>query len=791
MRYHPKRERFVTVIGQTLSRYTIREQIGAGGMGVVYLAHDEQLDRDVAVKVLPKGSLTDETARKRFRGEALALAKLNHPNIETVFDYGAENGVDFLVTEYIPGMTLDAKLTGGSLPEKQVLNLAIQLAEGLEAAHGQNFIHRDLKPGNLRLTPDNRLKILDFGLARLVTPVSQTADTKTAGENKGLIGTLPYMAPEQLREDRVDPRSDIWGVGVILYECATGSRPFPDERVTRLIESILHLDPQSPSAINRQVSPGLESIILKCLEKDPEHRYQSVRELLVDLRRLSLGTTTGRVLVRAAMRRRRRKAVAVAVAVTAALSLLLIAWRFPGLLGRDTRVESLAVLPLENLSGDSEQEYLADGMTEALITDLGQVQGLRRVISRTSVMRYKTDHERLQVISRQLNVDAVVEGSIVRSGNTVKVTARLLNAKTDTLLWSKDYTRELRDLLSLESELAFTIANEIRIKLTPKDEERLKTPRTVDANAQEAYLKANFLRLGTYDQRKKARQYYEQAVSLDPNFAPAYSGLADSYWDTPDRPAQEVMPMAKQYALKALALDDSLAHAHSTLAAILFYGDWDWDGADREFNRALGLNPNDAEAHRLYAVFLSAMTRFAQAEAEITTSQALDPLSAYNDTTAGWTFYCARKYGQAAQQCKKALELEPNFDGAHACLGYSHLGKGEYSSAIGEFQKALNLSGGDAGRAVWLGRAYALAGDRGNALKILGRLEDQSRQTYIPPYFFATLHSTLGNNELAIAWLEKAYASHDLYLAWIKFDSAVDPLRSNPHFQALLERMKL
>src|SRR5215467_14406820 len=415
MRYHPKRERFITVIGQTLSRYTIREQIGAGGMGVVYLAHDEQLDRDVAVKVLPKGSLTDETARKRFRGEALALAKLNHPNIETVFDYGAENGVDFLVTEYIPGMTLDAKLTGGSLPEKQVLNLAIQLAEGLEAAHGQNFIHRDLKPGNLRLTPDNRLKILDFGLARLVTPVSQTADTKTAGENKGLIGTLPYMAPEQLREDRVDPRSDIWGVGVILYECATGSRPFPDERVTRLIESILHVDPQSPSALNRQVSPGLESIILKCLEKDPEHRYQSVRELLVDLRRLSLGTTTGRVLVRAAMRRRRRKAVAVAVAVTAALSLLLIAWRFPGLLGRDTRVESLAVLPLENLSGDSEQEYLADGMTEALITDLGQVQGLRRVISRTSVMRYKTDHERLQVISRQLNVDAVVEGSIGRA----------------------------------------------------------------------------------------------------------------------------------------------------------------------------------------------------------------------------------------------------------------------------------------------------------------------------------------------------------------------------------------
>ena len=777
------------MIGQTLSRYTIREQIGAGGMGVVYLAHDQQLDRDVALKVLPKGSLTDETARKRFRAEALALAKLNHPNIETVFDYGAEKGVDFLVTEYIPGMTLDAKLAGGCLPEKQVLNLAIQLGEGLEAAHGQNFIHRDLKPGNLRLTPDNRLKILDFGLARLVSPVSQTADTKTAGENKGLIGTLPYMAPEQLREEQVDTRSDIWAVGVILYECTTGARPFPDEQVTRLIESILHLNPQLPSAMNRQVSPGVESIILKCLEKDPEHRYQSVRELLVDLRRLSLGTTTGRVLVRA-IPRRRRKAIAMGVVVTAVLSLLLIAWRFPRLLGRDTRIESLAVLPLENLSQDPEQEYLADGITEALITDLG-VQGLRRVISRTSIMRYKTDREPMQVISRQLNVDAVVEGSIVRSGNTVKVTARLLNANTDTQLWSRSYTRELRDLLSLESELAFTIANEIRIKLTAKDQERLKSPRTVEANAQEAYLKANFLRRGTYDQRKKARQYYEQAISLDPNFAPAYAGLADSYWDTPDRPAQEVMPRAKEYALKALALDDSLAHAHTTLAAILFYGDWDWDGADKEFNRALGLNPNDAEAHRLYAVFLSAMTRFEQAEAEITTSQALDPLSAYNDTTAGWTFYCARKYDQAAQQCKKALELEPNFDGAHACLGYSHLGKGEYSSAIGQFQKAMSLSGGDAVRAVWLGRAYALAGDRGGALKILGQLEDQSKQTYIPPYFFATLHATLGDDEQAITWLEKAYTSHDLYLAWIKFDPAMDRLRSNLHFRALQQRMKL
>jgi len=416
---------------------------------------------------------------------------------------------------------------------------------------------------------------------------------------------------------------------------------------------------------------------------------------------------------------------------------------------------------------------------------------LRRVISRTSVMRYKTDRQPLAQIARQLNVDAIVEGSVLRSGNTVQVTARLLNAKNDSQLWSQSYQRELRDLLTLQRELAFTIANEINLKLSPQDQERLKTPRPVDAAAQEAYLKGNYLSSGTYDQRKKARQYYEQAISVDPNFAPAYAGLADSYWSTPDRPAQEVMPKAKQNALKALALDDSLAQAHTALASILFYGDWDWDGADREFNRALVLNPSDAEARRIYSVFLSAMTRYDQAHIEIVAAQALDPLSAYNDTTAGWTYYCARQYTQAAQQCQKALELEPNFDGAHACLGYSYLGNGSFPQAINEFQKALDLSGGDAVRAVWLGRAYAQAGDRTNALKILTRLQDQFKRTYVPPYFIATLYTALRDNDQALVWLEKAYTERDLYLAWIRFDPAVDPLRSDPRFQALQRRMKL
>jgi serine/threonine protein kinase/Tfp pilus assembly protein PilF len=775
------------MIGQALSRYTIREQIGAGGMGVVYLAHDEQLDRDVALKVLPRGSLDNEQARRRFRNEALALAKLNHPNIETVFDFGTDKDIDFLVTEYIPGLTLDAKLAAGPVPEKQVLNLAAQLAEGLDAAHAQNFVHRDLKPGNLRLTPDNRLKILDFGLAQLMAPVSQTAVTKTAGEADRMMGTLVYMSPEQLRGEKLDARSDIWAVGVILYECATGQRPFMDVHMPQLIDAILRAQPRIPSASNRHISQALDGIILKCLEKDPDHRYQSVRDLLVDLRRLTASSSSN-LTIRVPPRRRRWP---LAAGIASLVALLLVVggrakWFFPS-----TRIESLAVLPLENLSSDPEQQYLADGMTEALITDLGQIRGLKRVISRTSVMRYKTEHESLRNIAHQLNVDGIVEGSILRSGNTVEVTARLLNAGSDTQLWSKTYQRELRDLLSLQQELAFTIANEIRIKLTPQDQERLKASHPVDAAAQEAYLKATFLNQGTYEQRKKAREYYQQAISLDPNFAPAYAGLADSYWGIPDRPAQDVMPKAKAYALKALSLDDSLAHAHTTLGAILFYGDWDWDGADREFSRALALNPNDSEAHRLYAVFLSAMMRFDQAETEIQATQALDPLSAFNDTTAGWTFYCARKYDQAAEQCHKALELEPNFDGAHACLGYTYLGRGASQEAISEFQKALELSGVDAVHAVWLGRAYAQAGDRAHALQVLQQLEQKSRTVYVPPYFLATLDTALGNKEQAFIWLDKAYAEHDLYLAWIKFDPALDTLRSDPRFQDLQRRLKL
>jgi eukaryotic-like serine/threonine-protein kinase len=785
-------EQASSMLGQALSHYIVREQIGAGGMGIVYRAHDEQLDRDVAIKVLPHGALADEGARKRFRKEALTLAKLNHPNIETVFEFGTEDGLDFLVTELIPGVTLDARLSSGVLPEKQALMLGIQLAEGLDAAHRQSVVHCDLKPGNLRITPDGRLKILDFGLARLSPLFSETALTESLNESRTLVGTLPYMAPEQLRGEKADRRCDIWATGAVLYETITGSRPFPETQSPRLIDCILNQPLPPPNSVGRHISPGLQSIILKCLEKDCENRYQSARELLVDLRRL-----TTELPVRTPPRRRlwSRRQLISSAAMAGLLVFVLVwslaKWRDRWVTDGVTQFRSLAVLPLENLSHDPEQDYLADGMTEALITDLGEIRGLQRVISRTSVMRYKTERKPLQDIARQLKVDAIIEGSVLRSGDNVEVTARLINAATDTQIWSKDYRRELRDLLTLQRELALTIANEIRVKLTPREQQRLTTQHAVDPAASEAYLRASYLNTGTYDQRKKAREYFAQAVLIDPGYAPAYAGLADSYWGTPDQPAQEAMQKAKEYALKALTLDNGLAHAHTALASIRFYGDWDWFGADQEFIRALEINPSDAEAHRMYSVFLSAMARFEEAQVEIEAAQRSDPLSAMNNITAGWTFYCARQYDRSAEQCLIALELNPNSDSVHACLGYGYLGKGSYKRAIEETQKAVSLSGGDAVRSVWLGRAYAEGGDRAEALKVLNRLRDQSSRVYVPPYFMATLHVALGDKEQAFIWLAKAYAVRDLYLAWIKVDPAFDSLRSDPRFRALLRQMHL
>jgi serine/threonine-protein kinase len=779
-----------SLIDCELGHYRIVEKIGEGGMGEVFLARDQHLGHNVALKVLPPG--TDDRGRQLFRKEAKALSKLNHPNIVTVLDFDTQDGVDFLVMEYVPGLALDEKVRQGVLRENEIVNIGVQLAEGLAAAHAQGVIHRDLKPGNLRLTKDDRLKILDFGLAWSTLRLGPLASTASINGSVDCSGTLPYMATEQLTGLAADARTDIYSAGAVLYELYTGRAPFEQKLFTALVDEILHRAPVPPSHVRPGISPRLEAIILKCLEKDPANRYQSAEELLRELRELanpSLASSPSR------LGGRFRIYLLVACLVLLALAVAL-GWHgkswMDALRNRGApRIESLAVLPFSNLSGDSQQEYLADGMTDLLITDLGQMHALQRVISRTSVMRYKTERVPLRDVVRQLKVDAVIEGAVMRSGETVQVTVRLVSANDDRQLWSHMYESEFRDLLALQHQLALAIAREIRVNVTEADRTQSAPARSVEPAAQEAYLKGKYLAVGTSEQRAQSRAYFEQAIQLDPNYAPAYAGLADSYWSDISMPARETMPKAQDYALKAIALDQNFAHAHAALATVRFYGDWDWAGADREYQRALQLNPNDAETHRIYSVFLAAMGRPDEALAQVLTVQELDPLYSGSNATAGWDLYCARRYDQALEQCQRAVELAPNHEISHSCLSYAYLGKGQYQQAIEESKKAWELSNKQTVWAVLLARAYALGGEQAEARKILAQLLARSRQTYVPPYFIAAVYAALGDKERALQWLDKAYTEHDLYVTWIKVDPAVDPLRSDARFRQLTKRMGL
>ncbi len=692
------------MIGQTLGHYRVLEQIGAGGMGVVYRAHDERLDRDVALKVLPAGTLADESARKRFRKEALTLSKLNHPNIETVFDFDTQDGVDFLVMELIPGVTLDQKLVAGALPEKEVLRLGQQLAEGLAAAHAEGVIHRDLKPGNLRLTPDGRLKILDFGLAKLLQPASGVAAMVSTTETHAVAGTLPYMTPEQLRGEAADARSDIWAAGAVLYELATGRRPFDAKISTALAGDIQHKPPPPPRQLKPDLSPKVEDVILKCLEKDPQIRYQSARELAVDLRRTAASVSA--VATAAPPTQKGRKAVlTLALGLGLALALALVAavlnpagWRDRWLdRGGTEEIRSIAVLPLKNLSGDPEQEYFADGMTEAVITELSKIRALK-VISLTSAMQYKEARKPLPQIARELNVEGVVQGSVLREGDQVRVSVQLIHGPTDRHLWAGNFDRELRRILLLQSEVAQAVTREIKVAVTPAEESRLAQNRAVNPSAYHAYLK------GRYHWNKRTRpgvrkglEYFQQALDIDPSYALAYAGVADSYAVENGAylglSAKEARPRAKAAAVKALELDPNLAEARTTLADCLLYYEWDWAAAEQEFKLAVELNPNYATTRQWYAELLFSLGRYDAAIEQVRRAEQLDPLSASIATSVAVNYYMARRYPEAIQQLQQVTKMDPNFPPAYGWLATVYGVYGMHKESVEAREKLLVLLG--------------------------------------------------------------------------------------------------
>jgi serine/threonine-protein kinase len=785
------------MIGQTLGHYRILEKVAAGGMGVVYRARDEQLDRDVALKVLPSGTLSDDTARRNFRKEAMALAKLNHPNIETVYEFGTQDGMDFLVMEYVPGKTLADRLRGGTLPEKDVVALGIQIAAALEEAHERGIVHRDLKPANIAITEKGRAKILDFGLAKLLRPVEE-GTTLTLTDSRAAAGTLPYMPPEQLTGEPVDARADIYTIGAVLYEMATARRAYPEEQTSRLIDAILHQPPVAPRALNSRISTGLETIILKCLDKDPDRRYQSATELLVDLRRLPL-SSSGYIPPPppTSVWHGVAKLIAYGAAGLLALAVGLAAMNVGGLRDRlmvrtrPAQIRSIAVLPLGNLSGDPREDYFADGMTEALITELAQIGGLR-VISRTSVMVYKGAKKPLPQIARELQVDAVVDGSVQRSEDKVRINAELIEASTDRHLWAKSYERDLRDILTLQSAVAKAIADEVQIKLTPQEQARLAKSRPVNPEAFEAYLAGRFYwNKRTAEGLEKSIAYFQRAIAKDPNYALAYAGLADSYHVLPELsavPVEVAFPKARSAALKALEIDDSLGEAHSALANVKEDYDWDWKGAEEQYKRAIELSPGHVLAHVSYSNLLFELGRLPEALSEARVAQQLDPLSAIaNDNLSGVLYY-AGLYDQAVEQCRKTLDIDPMSPQAHRHLGQVYVQKQFYGEAVSELKKAMELSRGSTEALAELGYVFGVSGKKDDARHALLELKSA---TDASAYRLAIVYAGLAEKEKALEALKEAVNRRSPGVVHLKVSPLFQELRSDDRFQELLIYMGL
>jgi len=810
--------------GKTLGHYKVLSLLGAGGMGDVYLAEDALLGRKVALKLLPPHYTRDQNRLHRLKQEARAASAFNHPNILTIHEIGDVDGLHFIATEFIEGETLGQRMKTGEMNVGDALDVAVQVANALATAHAAGIVHRDIKPDNIMVRTDGIVKVLDFGIAKLTEPwnndfneslgkISQLpAHPMKPGEIHPeipvpadtiagvVIGTARYMSPEQARGQDIDARTDIWSLGVVLYEMVAGRPPYEGKTVRETVSSILECAPVRLKRHAPQAPVELEQILRKCLEKDRKHRYQSAQELLDDLkdlrRRIEIGVAreTGggwRTLFKT-----RYAPAAAGFWVMLIGAALFYAWLSRGAPATPVpKIKSLAVLPLENRSRDSAQDLFTDGMTEALIDNLAKI-GALRVIAHTSVMRYKGKQTSLPQIARELNVDAVVEGSVLRSGEQVRLAARLIHVSTGTQLWADSYERHVHNIENLQQEAARDIAAEVRIALTPQEHKRLTDARPVNAEALEAYLKGR----SCLDERneealKTAITYFNEAVEKDPGYALAQVALSDAYFalgtvNVGALSPAEALDKGGAAALKAIQLDDSLAEAHTALGVIKLYS-WKWSEAEREFNNAIELNPNYAPAHSWYAIYLTAQGRLGEAIARIYRAREIDPLSPHISQNVGWILHYARQYDEEVEQYRRALDLDPNFLFARLRLAGVFLEKRLFSEAIGEYERAAGISNRSPSTLGGLGNVYAVAGRRSEARQILAELLALRKRRYVNPHCIDVIYLGLGDRDRALEWLEKSYRERSYATVFLKVDAQFDILRSDPRFQDILRRVGL
>src|SRR5262245_2863044 len=791
--------------GTRLGPYEIRGSLGAGGMGEVYRSHDSKLKRDVAIKILPQQTASDPERRARFEREAQSIAALNHPSIVTIYSVEEAEGVLFLTMELVDGEPLDGLIAKGGLSLARILALAIPLADAVSAAHQKGITHRDLKPANVMVTADGRLKVLDFGLAKLVdtAPVaagmSELPTRGLTGEGR-IVGTVAYMSPEQAEGKAVDHRSDIFSLGVMLYELSTGERPFTGDTSVSLLSSIIRDTPRSATDVKPALPRELSRIIRQCLVKDPEYRYQSTKDVRNELRALQQESESGELDAsrgphvgtgtRVANRRRAfLTAAGVALLLGAAVAGFWFA-RAP----HGGPVESLAVLPFVNVGADPDAEYLSDGITENLINSLSRLPQLR-VVPRSTVFRYKGREIDLGTIGRELTVRAVLTGRVVRRGDTLNVQAELVDVTQDSQLWGRQYDRTSADLINVQEEIATAVSEQLRLS-TSTDDQRLLTRRsTENTEAYELYLTGQFYwNRRTPQTLRRAADYFQQAINKDPRYGSAWAALADCYsiygYYGVESP-RTAAPRAKDAAMAALRIDDTLAEAHSALGFTRFVSDWDWSGGETSLKRAYALNPRNGLALQRYAVLLQVTGRADDAIEEGKRSLQIEPVSSNHNAQMGRLLYYARRYDQALRQLNASLELDPDFAQTHLHLGWVHEQQGRYEEAIAELQKGFDLSGGESEMAGALGHAYAVAGKRGEAEKLIGALQERSKRQYVAPIDIALIHLGLRSMNAAFEWLDKSYEDRSTWLTWIKVDPRFDEIRDDPRYRDLIRRMKI